>query len=134
HIAIDFNGINYAHVDQIVFTNCANGAFVDTRWTDVRFIDGNAGGAHNLDVDDCSGLNIVVSGDSSSPGYGAAFEKDTTGVLTWVNGDSATCTWSGALDTTWTDPGNWDDCDNDRGGYPDHLDFVIVPSGGNQPT
>ena len=87
-----------------------------------------------LDVTDNTGpadgiltINMVTP----SPGTGGAFFKTTGGaVVNWPAGAGGTTrTWTGAVNTDWSTPGNWSPAQ-----VPTGTDDVVIPATGNAPT
>ena len=124
----------------IRFSDCTNALITDTTWLDIIFDSIAASGAYNIRADgtNCSSLTTITvsntAGTTGGLGYGALYELDPNSKITWTNGASLACTWTGTTSTAWTTPTNWSGCTNDRANYPDHLDTVIIPVTATQPT
>ena len=98
------------------FDDCTNSTIANT-WSNINFnapfyfnsVDVSA----NIEMDgtNCdSGNSISVTVDGSGPGFGNVYEKDPNNVVSWTNGASFTCVWTGSTDTDWTKPSNWSGC------------------------
>lgn len=124
-----------------IFTSCTNAVITDVAWTSLEFVNAVTPTGYNVRADgtNCSTLpTITIShpvGSSGGAGYGSAYELDPNNKINWTDDSTLTCTWNGSVSTVWENAGNWSTCANGRGGYPDQLDYVIIPSAPiNQPV
>jgi hypothetical protein len=117
------------------FNDCTNATITDTTWSSFNFDSTINTGGYNVRADgtNCAGLTAITisngAGVSGGSGYGSYFELDPNNKINWANDTGFTCTWNGSVSTSWTNSANWTGCGNSRGGYPDTLDYVIIPSG-----
>jgi len=117
--------------------SCANATIADANWQNLIFSGyRNYGNHYNIHASGCSGVGpITIDGDKTAASYGSRLVLDPQNVFSWVDGNSFTCTWTGAASSDWYDPANWTNCANGRGAYPDQNDSVILPLGTpNAPT
>lgn len=123
------------------FSSCANSVITDTSWTQVKLDSPTITLFSNnliMTAANCSTMTafslVHATGTTGGWGYGAPFENDTYGIVTWVNGDAHICTWTGATDANWETPSNWSNCINGRLDIPDHLDGALIPVTATQPV
>lgn len=133
------NGVGPNGGNSIInFASCTNGLVTDTTWAGMYFDSPPGPGSYNINASgtNCSTLPVITVSNNGTGGsaYGAIYENDPNAKINWLNDSSSTCTWTGAVDSVWTKPGNWSGCTNGRGNYPDQLDYVIIPVTATQPV
>lgn len=123
------------------FASCTNSTITDTSWTEVLLHSPTiATQSWNLTANgtNCASMTafqlVHAAGTTGGWGYGAPFESDTNNKVTWVNGDTHICTWTGATSSNWGTTTNWSNCTNGRLDIPDHLDGALIPVTATQPV
>ncbi|MFK8136805.1 MAG: hypothetical protein AB8E15_00465 [Bdellovibrionales bacterium] len=128
----------------VVFNDCTNLVLEDDFWTQLSFSklrnilyrdDSFKRGVHfEMSDASCSGAPTFAVSDYIGPGWGSFLEIDNFNKIVWNNDIAHTCTWNGTTSTDFFNPANWSNCANNRGGYPDSSDMIIIPSSPtNQP-